>query len=155
VNDIPEGPVDDPARWEHFKEDFARVIRGDADVDQLVAARRATRRSFPALSRPRFPLKVEIDNAASDSATIVEVYAHDRPGLLYDITRGLSSLGLNIIVTKITTEIDQAADIFYVKDEQGSKIIDFERLEHIKDSLYNHLAAMEEEHFTSQKEMAV
>lgn len=155
VNDIPEGPVDDPARWEHFREDFAQVICGKADVDQLVAARRAARRSFTALSRPRFPLKVEIDNAASDRATIVEVYAHDRPGLLYDITRGLSSLDLNIILTKITTEIDQAADIFYVNDETGNKIIDFERLEQIKDSLFSHLASMEEEHFTSQKEMAV
>jgi [protein-PII] uridylyltransferase len=155
VNDIPEGPVDDPALWEHFRDDFARVIRGEADVDQLVAARRAARRTFPATARPRFPLKVEIDNAASDRATIVEVYAHDRPGLLYDITRCLSSLGLNIILTKITTEIDQAADIFYVKDEQGNKIIDFERLEHIKDTLFNHLAAMEEEHFTSQQELAV
>ncbi|MBI4961815.1 MAG: [protein-PII] uridylyltransferase [Desulfomonile tiedjei] len=155
VNDIPEGPLDDPERWEHFRQDFALVIRGDADVDELVAARRAIRRSFTAASRPRFPLKVEIDNAASDRATIVEVYAHDRPGLLYDITRGLSSLGLNIILTKITTEIDQAADIFYVKDESGNKIIDFERLDQIKDSLYDHLAAMEEEHFASQKEMAV
>jgi [protein-PII] uridylyltransferase len=98
---------------------------------------------------------VEIDNAASDRAIIVEVYAHDRPGLLYDITRCLSSLNLNIILTKITTEIDQAADIFYVIDEQGNKIIDFERLDHIKDSLYRHLAAMEEEHFSTEKEMAV
>lgn len=155
VNDIPEGPVDDPERWEHFRGDFQRVISGEADVDELVAARRAARRSFPALSRPRFPLKVEIDNAASDRATIVEVYAHDRPGLLYDITRGLSSLGLNIILTKITTEVDQAADIFYVKDENGAKIVDFDRLEDVRNRLYDHLAAMEEEHFRVQEEIAV
>jgi [protein-PII] uridylyltransferase len=85
----------------------------------------------------------------------VEVYAHDRPGLLYDITRGLSSLGLNIVLTKITTEIDQALDVFYVQDETGAKIIDFERLDAIKDRLHDHLKAMEDEHFGNRKEAAV
>jgi [protein-PII] uridylyltransferase len=155
VNDIPEGPLDDPERWEHFRADFGKVISGAADVDELVAARRAARKGIGESFRPRFPLKVEIDNAASDRATIVEVYAHDRPGLLYDITRGLSSLGLNIVLTKITTEIDQALDVFYVQDETGAKIIDFERLDAIKDRLHDHLKAMEDEHFGNRKEAAV
>ncbi len=151
VNDMPEGPLNDPERWEHFQSDFIKVLRGEADVDKLVAARR-TRRPFGAASAPRFPLKVEMDNAASDRSTIIEVYAHDRPGLLYDITRRLTSLGLNIVLTKITTEIDQAADIFYVQDEQSNKIIDFAKLDDIKTSLHRHLTAMEEAHFTDKKE---
>ena len=100
-------------------------------------------------------MKVEIDNAASDRATIVEVYAHDRPGLLYDISHKLTALELDIILTKITTEVDQAADIFYVQDKQGNKIIDFDRLDDIKTSLYNHLIAMEDEHFSFQKQAAL
>jgi len=151
VNDIPEGPLDDPDRWEHFLADFGRVLRGEADVGALVAQKRPSRGAYPPAARPRFPLKVEIDNAASDRATIVEVYAHDRPGLLYDITRQLSEFGLNIILTKITTEVDQAADIFYVKDENGNKILDFEILEAIKNKLHDHLASMEEEYFADRK----
>ena len=154
VNDIPEGPLDDPERWDRFCADFGRVISGEADVDELMAARRPTRRFFPATSRPRFPLKVEVDNAASDRASIIEVYAHDRPGLLYDITRRLTALGLDIVLTKITTEVDQAADIFYVQDESGNKIIDFERLEEIRTSLHDHLVAMEESQFAEQKDAA-
>jgi [protein-PII] uridylyltransferase len=152
VNDIPEGPLDDPERWDRFCEDFGRVISGEADVDELMAARRPARRLFPTTSRPRFPLKVEVDNAASDRATIIEVYAHDRPGLLYDITHRLTALGLDIVLTKITTEVDQAADIFYVQDESGNKIIDFERLEEIRNSLHDHLVATEESQFGEQKE---
>jgi [protein-PII] uridylyltransferase len=155
VNDIPEGPLDDRARWEHFQQDLKRVLSGEVDVDELVAARRASRRVYPGGARPRFPLKVETDNAASDRATIVEVYAHDRSGLLYDITRKLSSLGLNIVLTKITTEVDQAADIFYVQDENGNKIVDFDRLDQIKTDLHDHLAAMESAYFTDQKDPAV
>ncbi|MBI5249171.1 MAG: [protein-PII] uridylyltransferase [Desulfomonile tiedjei] len=153
VNDIPEGPLNDPERWDRFQSDFSKVLKGEADVDRLVAARRS-RRPFGTASTPRFPLKVEVDNAASDRSTIIEVYAHDRPGLLYDITRQLTSLGLNIVITKITTEIDQAADIFYAQDEQGKKIIDFERLDQIKTGLHAHLAAMEEAYFADKKESA-
>jgi len=152
VNDIPEGPLDDPARWERFCQDFGRVISGEADVDELMAARRPSRRLFPTTVLPRFPLKVEIDNAASDRASIIEVYAHDRPGLLYDITRRLTALGLDIILTKISTEVDQAADIFYVQDDRGNKIIDFDRLEEIRKSLHDHLVAMEKSQFAEQKE---
>ena len=95
---------------------------------------------------------MEVDNAASDRATIIEVYAHDRPGLLYDITRRLTALGLDIVLTKITTEVDQAADIFYVQDESGNKIIDFERLEEIRTSLHDHLVM--EESNSEQKDAA-
>jgi [protein-PII] uridylyltransferase len=145
VNDIPEGPLDDPDRWDHFRADCERVLKGEVDVDELLAARRSGRRVFQPAGAPRFPLKVEIDNVASDRATVVEVYAHDRVGLLYDITRKLSSFGLAIVLSKITTEIDQAADIFYVQDEQGNKIVDFDRLDEIREALRDHLVAMEQE----------
>ncbi len=155
VNDIPEGPLDDPQRWERFRADFERVLRGEADVDQLVAARRTSPGPFQSTLLPRLPVKVEIDNAASDRATIVEVYAHDRPGLLYDISHKLSALELDIILTKITTEVDQVADIFYVQDKDGNKIIDFDRLDEIRTALYDHLIAMEDEHFSFQKQAAL
>ncbi len=143
VNDIPEGPLDDPARWDNFQSDFKRVISGETDVDTLVASRRQSRGVFSRTSNPRFPIKVEIDNSTSDSATIIEVYAHDRPGLLYDITRKLWAINLNIILSKISTEVDQAADIFYVQNEAGNKIIDFEELDSIKLELVTHLSEME------------
>ncbi len=144
VHDLPHGPLRDPIQWENFSRDISRVMSGEADVDELVAVRRRSGKLYVSLPTPRIPLKVEIDNAASDSSTIVEVYALDRPGLLYDITRCLSSLGLSITLTKITTEIDQAADIFYVVDENGQKIVDFDRLDDIRNRLREHLTSMEE-----------
>lgn len=143
VNDIPEGPLDDPERWENFQNDFKRVITGEIDVDSLVESRRQTRGLFARTSNPRFPVKVEIDNSTSDSATIIEVYAHDRPGLLYDITRRLSAMNLDIVLAKVTTEVDQAADIFYIQNENGNKIIDFDQLDSIKEELAKHLTEME------------
>ncbi len=145
VNNIPEGPLDDPERWANFQNDFKRVIVGEIDVDTLVETKRQTKGMFTRTTKPRFPIKVEIDNSTSDNATIVEVYAHDRPGLLYDITRRLSVMGLNIILAKISTEVDQAADIFYIQDQNGNKIIDFDEIDSIRDELIRHLIDMEKD----------
>jgi [protein-PII] uridylyltransferase len=62
------------------------------------------------LSGPRNLLgtQVEIDNTTSDQATIVEVFADDRPGLLYTIARTLFELDLSIRHAKISTSLDQA-----------------------------------------------
>jgi [protein-PII] uridylyltransferase len=150
VNAIPEGPLDDPDRWKHFLADLKEVLGDRLDVDDLVRQSRQKAGPFLGTSKPRFPVRIEIDNAASDRATIIEVYAHDRPGLLYDITRKLSALDLNIVLTKITTEIDQAADIFYVHGPTGSKIVDFDQLDFIQKELRSHLASMEEAYFGSQ-----
>ena len=150
VNDIPEGHLDDPERWEHFKSDFFKVITDREDVEKLVEARRQSRGVFQSAYSPRFPLKVEIDNSTSDSATIIEVYAHDRPGLLYDITRKIAELGLNLSLAKISTEVDQAADIFYVVDSDGEKLTDFDRLDEIRKQLHDHLDLIEKTYAQAQ-----
>jgi [protein-PII] uridylyltransferase len=143
VEDVGHGPIADPDRWKKFQDDVASIISGRLDVDQLVAKRRRSWKPPRTIGSP-VRVEVRIDNAASDRATIVEVYAQDRPGLLYDITRKLALLGLTIVLTKITTEVDRAADVFYVVDEHGGKIADFDRLEEIRRSLKDHLAKMQE-----------
>ncbi len=145
VNDIPEGPLDDPIRWEKFNGDIREVLRGRLDVEELVASKRASTRFRHRRPRHAVPVQIEIDNAASDRATIIEVSAQDRPGLLYDITRHIYSQGLNIILTKITTQVDQATDVFYVTDESGRKILDFGRLDQIRASLRDNLKEMEKD----------
>jgi [protein-PII] uridylyltransferase len=54
--------------------------------------------------------------------TIIEVFALDRPGLLFGITDTLYRSGYNIYFAKIATEHDQVVDIFYIKDLNGYKI---------------------------------
>jgi [protein-PII] uridylyltransferase len=145
VTDIPEGILDDPERWDHFCDDMRKVIRGEVDVDELVAVRRRAGKFAASTYARELLLRVEVDNAASDKATIVEVYTIDRPGLLYDITRCLAGLELSIVLTKISTEADQVADIFYVVDDQGTKIVDFDRLEEIRTKLKDHLLGVHNE----------
>ncbi len=124
--------------WEKFQADLQRILsgEGDGDLEKLVNRNRF---SSPVRRRGRvaLPPDVRIDNNTSDFYTIIDVYADDRVGLLYDITRTLSMLGLDISLAKISTKVDRAADVFYVQDKTGEKIYDEKRLRQVKDALRN------------------
>jgi [protein-PII] uridylyltransferase len=120
------------SRREEIGKTIEQVLLGKQSVEALFHARG----DGPAPG-PRNPLgtQVEIDNSTSDQATIVEVFADDRPGLLYSIARTLFELDLSIRSAKISTSLDQAADAFYVTDKGGSKIEDEARLEALRKRL--------------------
>ena len=48
--------------------------------------------------------------------------AGDRPGLLYDLAKGPSHLGLNVRMAKVSTLGDRARDAFYVVEHDQAKI---------------------------------
>ena len=81
------------------------------------------------------PDEVVVDNHSSDQYTIIEVYTTDRPGLLYSITRTLLDLQLEVFLAKISTRMDQVADIFYVLTQEGQRVEDPEHVEEIKNAL--------------------
>ncbi len=89
----------------------------------------------------RLPTRVRIDNATSENSTIVDVFAHDRTGLLYTVGRTLFELNLSVRFAKIGTFLDQVVDVFYVTDCHEEKIVDEKRLQLIRQRL---LAAVEE-----------
>jgi [protein-PII] uridylyltransferase len=73
----------------------------------------------------------------SDHFTIIDVFAHDRKGLLFAIARTMYQLGLSVRIAKIGTYLDQVCDVFYVSDLQGHKIVDELRLAEIRSSLFH------------------
>lgn len=128
----PQGfVITDDARWNRVEEDLRAVVQGTIRVGALVA-----KRHRPTLlkekAKPRFPTVIDIDNEVSDAYTVIDIYTHDKVGLLYDITSTLTDLGLYIGVSKISTKIDQVADVFYVKDIFGQKITFDEKLGEIR-----------------------
>ncbi|MEC7464710.1 MAG: [protein-PII] uridylyltransferase [Pseudomonadota bacterium] len=75
--------------------------------------------------------RVLLDNAASRTHTVIEVNGRDRPGLLYDLTRALSALSLQISSAHITTFGEKAVDVFYVKDVFGLQVTHESKLDQI------------------------
>lgn len=111
--------------------DLEGVVTGSIDAGGLLRDRRgpASLREKPA---PAVPTGVEIDDRASRRFTVIDVYAKDRPGLLYTIAKGLHELGLSIARSKIATEGARAADSFYVTEIDGSKVASAPRRDEIR-----------------------
>jgi len=111
--------------------DLEGLIDGRVDAAQLLRERRGPSgmRERPS---PAVPTGVEIDDRASRRFTVIDVYAKDRPGLLYAIANSLHEVGLSIARSKIATEGARAADSFYVTEIDGSKVGDPARREEIK-----------------------
>lgn len=118
-------------RQESVGEKIRAVLQGRERIEEVV--RRGTRlsagRSMPA---NRQPTEVRVDNETSDRFTILDVFADDRQGLLYVITNAIFTLGLSVHASRISTRLDQVADVFYVTDRQGRKIEDPAQIEHIR-----------------------
>ena len=131
----PQGLViTDEVRWQKVQADMRRALHGEVSVAELVESRHRPS-LLTARPIPRFPTRVEIDNEVSEDYTVIDIYTHDKVGLLYLITSTLTHLGLYIGVSKISTKVDQVADVFYVRDIFGQKIVLKEKLDEITSRL--------------------
>jgi len=88
-----------------------KAITGKIDVRELLKNR--PKPSLPS-RKARIATRVNVNSQASNTATLIEIVAEDRPGLLYDLASAISSSGGNIEVVLIDTEAHKAIDVFYV-----------------------------------------
>jgi len=130
-------------KWAKFRSSLDGVLEGRIDVARLVEG--SQRSPFLHKRAPNVNTVVQIDNEASDGFTIIEVFTEDRIGVLFTITYGLHRLGLSIHVAKISTNVDQVADVFYVTDENGGKVTEPARVEAIRQSLVRSLVPEQNE----------
>lgn len=124
----------DMPKKERVAADLSAVLRGETGVEELLAERRITRFVREKVAKFR-PTRVVFDNAASSRCTVVDIFTYDRIGLLYDITHALAKLGLDIVLSKISTKADQVADVFYVMENDGGKVVAPHRLVEIRRAL--------------------
>ena len=136
VQDQDGGPFGDAPRIERLRQSIEKTLAGEL-LPRAVFAKRAPKKRTSAFQvRPR----VDFDNEASSTATVIEVEGLDRPGFLYGVTHALFDAGLSISSSMVATYGERAIDVFYVRDGFGHKITHPDRLASIKAKL---LAALE------------
>jgi [protein-PII] uridylyltransferase len=132
VQDPSGGAFDRPDKLAKLAVLFENVLSGKIKPHREFAAPQA----IPSRTRVfRVPPRVLIDNKASLTHTVVEVNGRDRPGLLFDVTRALTALNLQISSAKISTYGEKVVDVFYVKDLFGHKVEHDRKLRDIRERL--------------------
>ncbi len=133
VTDARGRAVTDTLRHKKIDENLGDVLSGAQSIKKLLHRK-------PSIldSRQKTPVKtsINIDNNISDTMTIIDIHAENKIGLLYDITKAISELGLYINIARISTKGQEATDIFYVKDIFGQKIYGDAKFEKITKTLY-------------------
>ncbi len=102
--------------------DIVRALDGTLDISERLARREASQKLRPGIEVP--PPSVHLVPDASDSATVLEIRAHDRPGLLHRVGRALSAAEVDIRSAKVSTWGAEAVDVFYIVDPVTGEALD-------------------------------
>ncbi|HPO15180.1 MAG TPA: [protein-PII] uridylyltransferase [Candidatus Hydrogenedentes bacterium] len=106
------------AQFQGLKRVLGEVILHGDDIQAYVEQ---SRRRLFALLQPRVPVRTRVgfDNTASTTETVVDIETGDRTGLLYDIARSLSIMGVDIRSARIMTDARRVRDAFYIQKNDG------------------------------------
>jgi [protein-PII] uridylyltransferase len=123
------GPV---INWDRVIRDLEKALDGRLALEARLRDRAELYARKARLPVEPSPPTVTFDNELSDVATVVEVRAPDRIGVLYRITRAIAEVDLDIRSAKVQTHGPDVVDSFYLLDATGKKVTDPEYLVEIE-----------------------
>ena len=115
--------------WEALRADLRRNLQNQLPLGE----RLAQRDSAYAKGSVAAPQVLFADDA-SDTATVLEVRAHDRPGLLYRVAQAITDCGLDVRTARVSTLGAEAVDAFYLVAAGGGLVDDPAVRDSVRDS---------------------
>jgi len=100
----------EPPRAESLAADLRRAVAGEIDIARRLIDRE---RAYSTDELPPPPAVALIADGSS-RATVLEVRAHDRVGLLYWVTAALADAGINVDGAKVSTLGSEVVDVFFL-----------------------------------------
>jgi [protein-PII] uridylyltransferase len=132
IQDAERGAFERPEKLAKLSANIEETLAGRLRPRQALEKRRG----LPSRTRVfTVAPQVFVDNAASNTHTVIEVNGRDRPGFLHEVTRTLTDLGLTISSAHVSTFGERAVDVFYVKDVFGLKVTHEGKLKIVREKL--------------------
>lgn len=103
-----------------LRADLVRALDGSLDITARLAERDAAYPRRRGTVAP--PPRVTVASTASRHATVIEVRAHDAPGLLHRIGRALENASVRVRSMHVSTLGANAVDAFYVTGTKGAPL---------------------------------
>jgi [protein-PII] uridylyltransferase len=118
---------------------------GPVDFRALIRRQKSGRSPYQPHADERIETRVFFDNDTSGNRTVIDIETEDNLGLLYEVSRVLTGLGLDISLARISTEKGAAIDSFYVAERDGQKVTKPERQRLIAERLLVALRGLAED----------
>jgi [protein-PII] uridylyltransferase len=116
-------PLRDEPPWPRVRADVQLALAGRLALHARLAERDRTYRRRRRGGTPP-PTRVEFDDAASATSTVLDVFTADREGVLHRVTAALAELDLDIRSARVQTVGHEVVDAFYIRDRLGGKVED-------------------------------
>ena len=133
LQDQDQAAITDAVRLKQIEQSVRWAISGSLNIDAAINRRW---RQTPSRIRQRpVQARVLINNALSQTHSVLEINGKDAPGLLYRLASALAEMGVQIQMASVSTYGDRVVDVFYIKDEFGLKISQPVRQQRIRQRL--------------------
>ncbi|MDE0615432.1 MAG: [protein-PII] uridylyltransferase [bacterium] len=118
--------------WPQVTAYVEQALAGRLAIEARLAERISTYEVVPDLApKPVIAPKITVDNESSSTATIIELAAQARMGLLSRVTSAMSQLGLDILSAKVQDLGGDVVHAYYVRDHDGQKVTDDHHMQEI------------------------
>ena len=118
--------------WPQVTAYVEQALAGRLAIEARLAERISTYEVEPDFTpRPVVTPKITVDNESSSTATIIELAAQARMGLLSRVTSAMSQLGLDILSAKVQDLGGDVVHAYYVRDHEGQKVTDAHHMQEI------------------------
>lgn len=105
---------------ENLHEMLSKAVDREIDLIKKIDERIANFRKYPGIPTP--PPVVSAINDVATNATVIEVRMHDKPGVLFNVSRTISKFGVDIRAAIVATLGAEAFDTLYITDLQGNAL---------------------------------
>jgi len=109
-----------PPTEEGLHQLLAQALEREIDISRKIDERIANFRKYPGIPTPP-PVVIAINDVATN-ATVIEVRMHDKPGVLFNVSRTISKFGVDIRAAIVATLGAEAFDTLYITDLQGNAL---------------------------------